>query len=142
MSNEIRAEEGTKVVFLEKVVANPNSALWAQVSVLTPDGHVHMSTAKDEVILDGHLEYIRFVFPELQAGEYPYIVVVGDPHEELHRFIGTLIYEKKAKPVVKAKKPRAKKKIVEPVKEKVETLPEVRGEYDGKDADNLEVSDL
>lgn len=98
--------------------------LWATMSINLNPGHVRLSTADEEIEVDGHLETIKFFMPEIPAGTYEYTLVVGDPYDIVAMITGVVTVEEK--PKAKAKTRKAKPKKEEPVIEEVEIKEEGR----------------
>jgi len=114
--DKIVVKQGEKYIFEEKFTPKTTTNLWASVSIKSGKGFFQLASSRKEVFVDGHKEIVRFEFPELEPGEYEYVVTIGDPFEGIAKLEGVLVVEEKAKKAPLPKKTSQKK---EPVVTKV-----------------------
>lgn len=107
--DKITVKRGEKYLFESKFSPKTVTNLWASVGILTKKGHVQLRSSNGDIFVDGHTELVSFEFPELEPGEYPYVVTIGDPYEIMAKLEGMFVVEDMPKPSVQ--KPKTSKKL-------------------------------
>lgn len=141
--DKILVKQGEEYWFEGKFKPKTTTNLWASVSIKTDKGYIKLASSDDQVYVNGHTEIIKFQFPELEPGEYEYVITIGDPFEGIARIDGTYVVEKEEKKEPIRKKPsKIKEEPVQKLKVNesgIFTSSSFEGEDDGESRDRVEM---